>query len=131
MLERRIAYSPSALKRGFVNPTYIPPELHELVRSESPPQLDALVDILVCGGSPRPFGVGPLLLWGEGDHLFGTNARSARKLRASWPGATLAFVPDAGHMPQLENPRAFAAALTSFVTKGTRTLRRDGTPSGT
>jgi pimeloyl-ACP methyl ester carboxylesterase len=114
-LEKRIAYSPSALKRGFVNPAHVPLALHALVRSESPPQLDAFVDILVRGGSNVPPAMAPLLLWGEDDHLLGSSAKDARKLHASWPGAKLVFVPGAGHMPQLENPDAFVAALTSFI----------------
>lgn len=116
-IQRRVAYSPSSVERGFVRPANVPSELRALVRSPSPPQLDAFVDILVHGGSPRPVGVAPLLLWGEGDRLLGTSAGAARKLQASWPGATLTFVPGAGHMPQLENPEAFIAGLESFVKK--------------
>lgn len=119
-VQKRVAYSPSALERGFVHPWNVPPELQALVRSESPPQLDAFVDILVHGGSPRPVGLAPLLLWGEGDQLPGTSASAARRLQTSWPGATLTFVPDAGHMPQVENPAAFVGALGSFVEKARR-----------
>ena len=115
-LEKRIAYSPSALERGFVSPAHVPLALEALVRSESPPQLDAFVDLLVRGGVPVSRTMAPLLLWGQDDHLLGSSAKDARKLQASWPGAKLVFVPGAGHMPQLENPDAFTAALTAFVT---------------
>lgn len=114
-VQRRVAFSPSAVERGFVHAANVPAEVRALVHARSPAQLDAFVDILVNGGSPRPTGVAPLLLWGEGDRLLGTSASAARKLQASWPGATLTFVPGAGHMPQLENPEAFVAALESFV----------------
>lgn len=119
-VQKRVAYSRSALERGFVDPSNVPPELQALVRSKSPPQLDAFVDILVHGGSPRPVGLEPLLLWGEGDRLPGTSAGAARRLKTSWPGATLTFVPDAGHMPQVENPAAFVGALGSFVEEARR-----------
>lgn len=122
-VERWVAYRPSALKRGFVRADNVPEELYSLVRSKSPPQLDALADILVHGGSPAPLHFRPLLLWGENDRLPGTTARSARRLQASWPGATLAFVGGAGHLPQVENPEAFLAALGSFVSLGSRAPR--------
>jgi pimeloyl-ACP methyl ester carboxylesterase/menaquinone-dependent protoporphyrinogen IX oxidase len=114
-LERRIAYSPQALKRAFADPARVPNELRALVRSGSAPQVDAFVDILVAGGSPIAHGLAPLLLWGADDRLLGTTARSARKLHSSWPGSELALVPRAGHMPQVENPAAFVDALTAFV----------------
>jgi 2-hydroxy-6-oxonona-2,4-dienedioate hydrolase len=118
ILEANTAYSPSALKRAFFDRARAPEELRSLVHSASPPQIDAFVDILVQGGSPPPRDFAPLLLWGEEDHLLGTSADAARKLRASWPGAELAFVAKAGHMPQVENPAAFVEALVSFVEAG-------------
>jgi pimeloyl-ACP methyl ester carboxylesterase len=86
------------------------------VRSEWPPQLDAFVNLLVRGGAPVSRDIAPLLLWGKDDHLLGSSAKDARKLQASWPGARLVFVPGAGHMPEVETPDAFVAALTAFAT---------------
>jgi len=116
-IERRVAYSRPALDRGFSDPSHVPTELRELVTSKSPPQVDTFVDILVQGGAPASYRVAPLLLCGADDRLLGTTPRAMRKLHASWPGSTLAFVPKAGHMPQVENPNAFADALCAFVTR--------------
>jgi 2-hydroxy-6-oxonona-2,4-dienedioate hydrolase len=114
-VERRVAYSPGALARAFRDPSLVPDELRAMIDAPSPPMLDALVDILVQGGSPPPRHVAPLLLWGQDDRLLGTHARDARRLQASWPGSKLAFVPHAGHVPQVENPAAFVDELASFV----------------
>jgi 2-hydroxy-6-oxonona-2,4-dienedioate hydrolase len=114
-LEKRIAYSPRALRRAFSDPARVPNELRTLVRSTRAPQVDAIVDILVAGGSPVANGLAPLLLWGADDRLLGTSMRAAHKLHSSWPGSELTLVPRAGHMPQVENPAAFIDALTTFV----------------
>ena len=115
-LEKKIVYSPAALKRAFVDPARAPAELREVLAAKAPPQVDAFVDILVNGDSHRRPSVAPLLLCGEDDRLPGTTSRAVRRLHASWPGSKLVFVPGAGHLPQVENPTAFVAALASFLT---------------
>lgn len=114
-VEKRVAYSPAALKRAFSDPARVPEELQRLVRAVSPPQVDAMAAVLVQGGSPPPRDTPTLFLWGEDDHLPGTSAQAARKLHASWAGSRLAFVPRAGHLPQVENPEAFVEALAAFI----------------
>ncbi|MFJ5546548.1 alpha/beta fold hydrolase [Streptomyces sp. NPDC093225] len=44
-----------------------------------------------------------------------TPVAEAASLHALVPGSTLAVVPDAGHLPNLEQPAAFNAALLSFL----------------
>ena len=111
-VEKRIAYTPAALTRAFVDLDAVPDEIRRVVSAPSPPQVDTLTDVLVHGGGARSrFPVPPVLVWGEDDRLPGTTRRAARKLEASLPGARLLFVPHAGHMPQVENPRAFVDAL--------------------
>lgn len=111
-IQQQVAYTPRALERGFVDPRKVPDEIRAVVNQASPLQLVSLGDVLIAGGdlrkgcAPRPF-----LLWGEEDHLPGTSKRSARKLAASLGGATLRFVPGAGHLPQVENPSAFVEGL--------------------
>jgi len=114
-LERKIVYSPSALKRGFVDPSRAPEELRRLVAAPSAPEAAAIAKILVRGDSRASSSVAPLLLWGEDDRLPGTTARAARKLHASLPGSTLVFVKAAGHLPQVENPKAFVDGLCAYV----------------
>jgi pimeloyl-ACP methyl ester carboxylesterase len=53
------------------------------------------------------------LLWGERDRIVADSYVEGWK--AEIPGATLQTMPDAGHFPHLEQPDAFAAALTAFT----------------
>ena len=44
-----------------------------------------------------------------------TMLEDCRRIAATIPGATLAVIPDAGHVPQLERPDAWWAALSGFL----------------
>lgn len=117
-IEKQVAYRPGSLQRGFFDSTKVPDEIRNVVQQKSPPQAATLAEVLVQGGgssAPDAYPVAPLLLWGEEDHLPGTSAHAARKLAASWRSSKLAFVPRAGHLPQVENPEAFVNTLVSFV----------------
>jgi pimeloyl-ACP methyl ester carboxylesterase len=54
-----------------------------------------------------------LVVWGENDVL--TPRRLAEAWRDAIPGAQLAVLPDAGHVPMVESPSAFVAALFDFL----------------
>lgn len=54
-----------------------------------------------------------LVLVGESDSI--TPSDTAREMTSAIPGASLAIVPRAGHLSPLENPRAFNAAVRSFL----------------
>jgi pimeloyl-ACP methyl ester carboxylesterase len=58
-------------------------------------------------------GVPTLVLWGEKDRMLPVSG--AEPLAKKIPGARLARIPDAGHLPQRERPEAFAAAVRGFV----------------
>lgn len=66
--------------------------------------LDAAIARVGNSGLPR------LVVWGEQD---GINPPSQPKLDAF--GATVAFVPESGHLPQVESPRLVNARLVSFL----------------
>jgi 3-oxoadipate enol-lactonase len=61
---------------------------------------------------PR-IGFPTLVIGGEEDQI--TTADAMRDLHGRVPGSTLAVVPRAGHLPNLENPDAFNAALAGFL----------------
>ncbi len=115
---KRVSYSPYVLPRAFFDLAHVPDELKVLVRQPNPPQIPAFARVLVEGDEPVSHAMKPLLLWGADDRLPGTHPSNARRLQASWPGASLVFVPHAGHMPQVENPTAFVDALVSFLDAG-------------
>jgi pimeloyl-ACP methyl ester carboxylesterase len=59
-------------------------------------------------------GVPTLVLVGEEDGPF---LKPARSMAEAIPGAELVVIPDAGHSPQFENPSAWWAALSGFLTR--------------
>jgi 3-oxoadipate enol-lactonase len=54
-----------------------------------------------------------LVMVGKEDKI--TPVSAAQQLQAGIPGATLAVIPHAGHLPNLENPSAFNQALQDFM----------------
>lgn len=59
-----------------------------------------------------------LLIWGDTDRVF--PKEHALAYERSIPNAKLVMVPDCGHVPQIEQPDAFVAALESFIGSGRR-----------
>ncbi|RRR67525.1 MAG: alpha/beta fold hydrolase [Candidatus Viridilinea halotolerans] len=55
-----------------------------------------------------------LLIWGDQDRVFPVE-RTGRIAAASIPGAHLAVIPNCGHFPHLETPRALAGLLGGFL----------------
>lgn len=115
---RRFSYSTRNLPLGFADLEHVPAALREMLRAKHPVLLDRFTDLVIAGDGPPPPRVAPHLLWGEADHLPGTDVASARKLQATLPGSTLALVARAGHFPQVEAPAAFAAQLEALVRAG-------------
>jgi pimeloyl-ACP methyl ester carboxylesterase len=54
-----------------------------------------------------------LLIWGDHDRLF--PLQHAQAFAKAIPGAKLVVIPKCGHVPQIEKPEEFAAALESFL----------------
>jgi pimeloyl-ACP methyl ester carboxylesterase len=53
------------------------------------------------------------ILWGELDSV--TPLAQAQDLKSLWPNATLVTLPGVGHIPQIEDPDAFNAALLNLL----------------
>lgn len=56
-----------------------------------------------------------LVVWGESDRIAGPGY--GRVLAASIPGADFVLIPEAGHLPHLEQPEATFAAVDTFLDK--------------
>jgi pimeloyl-ACP methyl ester carboxylesterase len=54
-----------------------------------------------------------LLIWGERDPII--PVEHGRRAHEEMPGSRLVTIPEAGHFPQLDQPRAFVEALTDFM----------------
>ena len=63
---------------------------------------------------PGLAGVPTLVIVGEGDTL--TPPDQARAMAAAIPGARLAVIAGAGHLPPVEQPEATTASLRQFLT---------------
>jgi pimeloyl-ACP methyl ester carboxylesterase len=54
-----------------------------------------------------------LLVWGQNDRLYPPVYADA--WRRLIPGAQVVLIPDCGHLPHVEQPQAFVAALEGFL----------------
>jgi pimeloyl-ACP methyl ester carboxylesterase len=70
-------------------------------------QREVLVDRLGLLGMPT------LVVWGERDRVF--PERQAREAVARLRAGSLALIPNCGHMPHVECPDRFLAALDGFL----------------
>lgn len=86
------------------------------LRSASADMYAAMATEMLVAEDRRPalasLTVPTLVVVGEQDTPF---LRASTALADAIPGARLEVVPDAGHSPQLENPEAWAKALTTFL----------------
>ncbi len=97
---RRQAWVPSVLPRFVADPRLAPPDLVRVLRENPPGAPERLRDIILAGDSPGPVPtVAVLILWGGADRSMIVNPDVARRLQPSIPGATLTFIPAAGHLP--------------------------------
>jgi pimeloyl-ACP methyl ester carboxylesterase len=112
------------LKRSLANPGEVPPEAfeenvraaavesHAVFRATSSFVRRVSFDEEEISRLDRPV----LLLWGEEDKT--VSAKEAYRLRELLPRANLAFIPRAGHSPQLESPRLFDELVLRFIQAG-------------
>jgi pimeloyl-ACP methyl ester carboxylesterase len=56
-----------------------------------------------------------LIVWGREDKLI--PVREGERLAAALPGSRLLVLPDAGHLPQREQPEAFGRAVAEFLSE--------------
>jgi pimeloyl-ACP methyl ester carboxylesterase len=77
----------------------------EAIRSDPRPHL----------GVERRVRVPTLIVWGAEDRLI--PASDASRVQANIAGSRLVLIPDAGHLPQREQPEAFARAVADFVAR--------------
>jgi pimeloyl-ACP methyl ester carboxylesterase len=54
-----------------------------------------------------------LVIWGEGDRIIPID--HGRYAHEEMPGSRFVAIPDAGHFPQLDQPRRFVEALVEFM----------------
>jgi pimeloyl-ACP methyl ester carboxylesterase len=103
----------AAIRNMFADPNFLSDEQVARCIDSSP----ALFAILRGCLASRPPAIPPaaptLILWGAEDRH--TPVAAAELLQKEIPGSRLVTIPGAGHLPQLEQPAAFIAALREFL----------------
>ncbi|RUM24569.1 alpha/beta hydrolase [Rhizobium vallis] len=110
-------YGPAVFKTAFFSPANIP-EAVRVNLSESGSEMAKIMFRLlysVTTTSGRPSSKIDFV-WGEQDGLPNMKIADGRKFCSAHPGARMFSVPKAGHLPQVENPRAFAAVIGRALT---------------
>jgi pimeloyl-ACP methyl ester carboxylesterase len=114
-LTRQIEYSDSALKRVAHDNALLTTEFTQTARAALTGYLAAIKQI---GLSTTPTLLTPtcptFVVWGEDDRF--SSPAVGRQITAEIPGAKLSLIPAAGHFPQIEQPAAFHALVSPFLT---------------
>jgi pimeloyl-ACP methyl ester carboxylesterase len=102
-----------AIRNMFADPNFLTDE--QVTRCiESSPALCAILRFCLASRPPANPPTAPTrILWGAEDRH--TPLASADALQKEIPGSSLVTIPGAGHLPQLEQPKAFVAALRDFL----------------
>ncbi len=108
-------YAPRMVPLAFADPARVPAELRRCMAEDWPRIVPPYAEILIAGDGPPAPSARPLLLFGAADRLPGTGKDAARRLSDKLAGASLRFIEDAGHFPQIEQPAAFADALAHYL----------------
>ena len=59
-----------------------------------------------------------VVIWGERDHVVGPGG--AERFARALPDGRLVFLPDTGHLPQLERPDEVVQAISGLAAEATR-----------
>jgi pimeloyl-ACP methyl ester carboxylesterase len=109
-LMRNMTYSDKAFARAFPDPSRLPPGLIDHIRQNEEKQSRIVFDTFMKQAKPQtPPSVPSTIIWGTGDRL--VSMRQAEAIRKWHKTARYVTINGAGHMPQVENPEEFVAAM--------------------
>jgi len=111
-------YSPSTIGRAFADPRRAPAEVVRTVSQRpEPPQVAPMVALFTRGDDAAASAptMPSLVVWGRDDRLIGVSVRTGERLAKRLPHGRLVVLDGAGHLPQLEQPEAFVAAVEELV----------------
>jgi pimeloyl-ACP methyl ester carboxylesterase len=109
----RGAMNEAAIRNMFADPNFLTGEQVARCIESSPALFKILRGCLANVPPANPPTAPTLILWGADDRH--TPLASAEQLQKELPGSRLVPIPGAGHLPQLEQPEAFIAALREFL----------------
>jgi pimeloyl-ACP methyl ester carboxylesterase len=108
---RSNTYSPATIARAFSDPRRAPPAVVATVSQPRPPQLDVVLPLFLAGEPDGTVRVPTFVVWGRQDRLIGVSLALARRVARDLHAERLVVIDDAGHLPQVEQPDAFVAAV--------------------
>jgi pimeloyl-ACP methyl ester carboxylesterase len=113
-LIRNITFSRKTLNRSFANPSQLPAGFFEKIEQTTMAYSRISFDTIMNHSSPLSKPTAPtLLVWGAEDGL--TTLKQADALQKWIPEARLITIDNAGHMPQVEKPEEFVAAVSGEI----------------
>jgi pimeloyl-ACP methyl ester carboxylesterase len=114
-VRRQIGYSINGLKQAVKDEAVLTPDFIANARAASHGYTAAMKQI---GLSSTPTLRTPtcptLVVWGAADRL--SSPVAGQQIAAEIPGAKFSLIPNAGHLPQIEQPAAFHALVDPFLT---------------
>ncbi len=109
-LMQNMAYTDKAFAKAFPNPDKLPQGFFQRIRRNKETQARAVYDTFSNQAKPQTRSSVPTtMIWGTGDRL--VSMKHARIIRKWLGNADFVAIDGAGHMPQVEQPRAFVEAM--------------------
>ena len=115
---RREVFGPRALETGFHDPQRAPQEVRDAIAAPSPHSgtPGAMLRMTLRSEAPAARAAQPVLVvWGASDRLPRCEPPRGRALHEGLPGSRFAVIDEAGHLPQVEQPGRFLAAVLPFL----------------
>lgn len=110
---RAQVFSRNGLKQLMGDERFLTPDFVARSQAESRGFVGAMREAAFAGGPPLKTPSAPtLILWGQRDRF--APLKRGRTLISEMPRAEWQEVPNAGHLPQLEQPAEFVAAVRAF-----------------
>lgn len=111
---KKFIFSPTVLKRAFAHPEDVPIVLMKKIKSQAKLHARLVTENWLLQRQHSEPPKQPLgLIWGADDKL--VPLTQGQKLHEWAHGSILVAIPDAGHMPQIEQPKLFVEALDHFA----------------
>jgi pimeloyl-ACP methyl ester carboxylesterase len=111
---RHLTFSPRTVIRSFADHSRLPAGFFEKIQENARAYARISFDIVMNMTEPQARPTVPtLLVWGAQDGL--ATMKQAQALQKWIPGARFVAIENAGHMPQVEQPREFASVITGLV----------------
>ena len=111
---RRLTFSLQTLKRSFADPFKLPSGFFDTIQRNAPAYSKISFDTVMNRTAPlaKP-SVPTFLVWGAQDGL--APLKQAQALQKWLPDSTLITINGSGHMPQVERPEEFVAAILGTI----------------